>query len=191
MRPTLSRRWLHPQAVPRGFLRLYILTVLSKGPESGYSIIQRIDERTEGAWRPGPGTMYPLLKGLSREGLVRPASGRAEGGGKAYALTSKGKRALDEMRRTIGGIGRKEGVMGRLFSDILPGEIFVQFVLRRMREGDGIFREKLNELPRPERKAVLRELKALLEAQLLWVDAGLSNGGGEPGARTPPRRKNL
>ena len=44
---SFPKRWLHPQAVPRGFLRLYILTMLSKGPEAGYSIMQRIDERTD------------------------------------------------------------------------------------------------------------------------------------------------
>ncbi|MDG6938393.1 MAG: PadR family transcriptional regulator, partial [Nitrososphaerota archaeon] len=71
----LSKRWLNPQAVPRGFLRLYIMTLLSRGPETGYSIIQKIDERTEGAWRPGPGTMYPTLKGLVSDGLVRAAPG--------------------------------------------------------------------------------------------------------------------
>jgi DNA-binding PadR family transcriptional regulator len=175
MSPPPSKRWLHPQAVPRGFLRLYILTALSRGPESGYSIIQKIDERTDGAWRPGAGTMYPLLKSLSRGGLVKPARERVEGGGKAYALTPKGRRALEEMRRTIGGVGRKEGAMGRLFSDILPGELFVRFVIRRMREGEGIFREKLNELPGAERTAVLRELRDILGGQLVWVEGALSN----------------
>ncbi|HKT22866.1 MAG TPA: PadR family transcriptional regulator, partial [Nitrososphaerales archaeon] len=59
-----TKRWLHPQAVPRGFLRLYTLAQLSRGPETGYSIMQKIDERTDGAWKPGPGTMYPLLKSM-------------------------------------------------------------------------------------------------------------------------------
>ena len=113
--------------------------------------------------------MYPLLKSLAKEGLVKPAKGSSDGGGKAYALTPKGRRTLDEMRRSIAGMGRKEGVMGRLFSDLLPGELFVRFILKRFVEGNSTLREKLVELPDEERAAVLLELKELVDAQSLWV----------------------
>ncbi len=165
-----TKRWVMPQTVPRGFLRLYILTAMSKSPQSGYSIIQMIEERTEGAWRPGPGTMYPLLKSLAREGLLKHAKEK-DASGKAYAITGKGRRALENMRRTITGFGRKEGVMGRLISDLLPAEMFVNFVLKRMREGNTAFREKVAELSPAERSAVLTEYRALLEDQKRWADA--------------------
>ncbi|HLQ21553.1 MAG TPA: PadR family transcriptional regulator, partial [Nitrososphaerales archaeon] len=58
-----TRRWMDPQAVPRGFLRFYVLSLLSRRPEAGYSIMRTIEETTDGAWRPGPGTVYPLLRG--------------------------------------------------------------------------------------------------------------------------------
>ena len=61
---------MHPQAVPRGFLRFYIMLMVSRAPRTGYDIMQSIEERTEGAWRPGPGTVYPLLKALAEEGFV-------------------------------------------------------------------------------------------------------------------------
>lgn len=152
---------------------MYILTALARGPENGYSIIQMIEERTDGAWRPGPGTMYPLLKSLTREGLLKPVRGK-DGGGKAYAITPKGRRALENMRRTITGFGRKEGVMGRLISDLLPADMFVNFVLMRIREGNTVFREKVAELKTTERLTVLKEYVSLLEDQKRWAEVELA-----------------
>ncbi|MDG6981372.1 MAG: PadR family transcriptional regulator, partial [Nitrososphaerota archaeon] len=105
----LPRRWLHPQAVPRGFLRLYILTQLSRGPETGYSIMQKIDETTEGAWKPGAGAMYPLLRGLVTDGLAKPEKGSTRS--KAYVITAKGRKELGGMRERLAGAGRKERVL--------------------------------------------------------------------------------
>ncbi len=172
-----ARHWLHPQTVPRGFLRLYILTLLSRGPESGYSIIQTIDERTEGAWKPGAGTMYPLLKGLLKEGLVRAAATKGKGGSRTYAITAKGKRELEEARRVIAGAGKKEPVMGRLFSDLLPGNVFVPVMVRRIRDGADFLKQKLNEIPPQEREPYLRELRFLLTSQVDWIDSQLGGEG--------------
>jgi DNA-binding PadR family transcriptional regulator len=176
------RHWLHPQTVPRGFLRLYILTLLSSGPRSGYSIIQRIDERTEGAWKPGAGTMYPLLKGLLKEGLVKVTTSKGRGGIKTYALTPKGRRELEETRRLIAGAGKKEPVMARLFSELLPGSVFVPMMVRRFRDGAEALRLKASEIPVEERDLLLRELRFVLASQIDWIDSQLSSAG-----RTKPK----
>ena len=173
--------WLHPQTVPRGFLRLYILTTLSRGPESGYSIMRMIDERTEGAWRPGAGTMYPLLKSLLREGLVRTSREGGRGVSRSYALTPKGRRELEEARRQIAGAGRKEPVMGKLFSDILPGSVIVPAMLRRIKDGSEFFRLKLAEMPEDERTPLLKELRLILASNVDWIDSQL--GAARPSSR--------
>ena len=176
MSPPFSKRWLHPQTVPRGFLRLYILTLLSRGPETGYSIMQKIEDRTDGAWRPGPGTMYPLLKGLLAEGLARSTGSEGRTGSKTYSLTQKGRRELEETRRGIASMGRKEPVMGRLFSDLLPATIFVPWVISRYRDGTGTLRQKMKEIPQPERNAILKELRFILQSQVEWIDSQLEVG---------------
>lgn len=158
---------------------MYILTLLSRGPESGYSIIQKIDEKTEGAWRPGPGTIYPLLAGLVKEGQARPASHGSKGR-KLYALTSKGKRELENLKSVIAGMGRKEGVMAKLFADILPGDVYVAMVVRRFREGATIFRQKVSEVPEPERSTILKEYKLLLESQGDWAESSLRASKAKP-----------
>ena len=153
---------------------MYILTQLSHRPQSGYSIIQRIDERTEGAWKPGAGTMYPLLKGLLKEGLLKVSAPGSRGASKTYALTSKGRRELNKTRRLIAGAGRKEPVMGRLFSDLLPGSVYVPVMVRRLRDGADVFKQKVGEVPEEERTPLLRELRLVLESQLDWIDSQLA-----------------
>jgi DNA-binding PadR family transcriptional regulator len=165
---------------------LYILTLLSHGPQSGYSIIQRIEERTEGAWKPGAGTMYPLLKGLLKEGLVRVAPSEGKGGSRAYVLTAKGTTELEETRRLIAGAGRKEPVMARLFSELLPGSVFVPMMVRRFRDTVEVLRQKAAEIPPEEREPLLSELRFVLASQIDWIDSQLAS---TRAGRTKPKRQ--
>src|SRR5438132_13484119 len=59
-------------SAPKGLLRYYILHKIAQKPIHGYEIIQDIDSKTEGAWRPGAGSLYPILKKLVSEGLIKP-----------------------------------------------------------------------------------------------------------------------
>jgi len=73
----------------RGDVRAAALSLLAEGPRNGYQIIQEISERTDGVWRPSPGSVYPALQQLEDEGLIRPETG--EGGRKAFGLTGEGR----------------------------------------------------------------------------------------------------
>jgi DNA-binding PadR family transcriptional regulator len=72
----------------RGDVRAAILSLLAEGPMHGYHIIQEIEKRSNGAWKPSPGSVYPTLQLLADEGLLlsKEASGR-----KTYSLTESGK----------------------------------------------------------------------------------------------------
>lgn len=172
MTGNLQRKWLHPQAVPRGFFRLYLLTLLSRGDETGYSITQKILDMTEGAWRPGPGTMYPMLKGLASDGLAKAAPA-PKGSGRSYSITPKGRRELEKMRGNLAGVGRREKVVGRLFADLLPPSVYVPAMVNRYREGIDLLRQKILEVPETDRLVQLKELKLVLESQLRWVELQL------------------
>jgi DNA-binding PadR family transcriptional regulator len=87
----------------------------------GYEMIQEIADRSGGAWRPSPGSVYPTLQLLEDEGLIASAS---EGGKKLFTLTDAGRTeaeagpdapwedagrgvdwdALNEIRRAGGGL---------------------------------------------------------------------------------------
>ena len=72
----------------RGDVRAAVLSLLAEKPMHGYQIIQEIEERSGGAWKPSAGSVYPTLQLLSDEGLVKveEANGR-----KTYSLTEEGK----------------------------------------------------------------------------------------------------
>ncbi len=54
----------------RGDVRAAILAVLKDDPLNGYQIMSQIAERTGGAWKPSPGSVYPTIQQLEDEGLV-------------------------------------------------------------------------------------------------------------------------
>ncbi len=56
--------------VRRGDVRAAILDVLAVEPKNGYQVIQDIAERSGGAWKPSPGSVYPTIQQLEDEGLV-------------------------------------------------------------------------------------------------------------------------
>jgi DNA-binding PadR family transcriptional regulator len=169
-----AKKWIHPQAVPRGILRLYILSMLSKHEETGYSIMQAIEDKTEGAWRPGPGTVYPLLRSLLKEGLLEKAGGAAEDRGIVkYSVSKKGEQELEEMQRSLASAGKRERVMIRLFADLLPAEAWASAFVNRGREIFDVFQEKISQIPQPQREGMLRETKVMLEANVSWVDSQL------------------
>ncbi|MDX2742632.1 MULTISPECIES: PadR family transcriptional regulator [Streptomyces] len=72
----------------RGDVRASILALLKDRSMHGYEMIQEIGERSGGAWRPSPGSVYPTLQMLEDEGLIISAS---EGGKKLYTLTDAGR----------------------------------------------------------------------------------------------------
>jgi len=179
-----SQHWTHPQVIPRGFLRVYILTTLSRAPATGYEIMQGIEERTEGAWRPGPGTIYPLLKSLVREKLVLASRKFSKTSKISYTITPKGQDTVANMRSGITSFGRKERFIMRLASELIPSQMLVPLLLNRARESAEFLRSKIAELPEPERTAALRELGTSAENQLDWVNATL-----ETRASAKPHRR--
>jgi DNA-binding PadR family transcriptional regulator len=76
----------------RGDVRAALLALLAEEPRNGYQLMQEIEERSGGAWRPSPGSVYPALAQLEDEGLVR---GEASGTGKLFRLTDEGRVAAE------------------------------------------------------------------------------------------------
>ena len=72
----------------RGDVRAAILHLLVEEPRNGYALMQEIEERSGGAWRPSPGSVYPALAQLEDEGLVRAEQIE---GGRHFVLTDAGR----------------------------------------------------------------------------------------------------
>lgn len=77
----------------QGDLRAAILRLLVEQPMHGYQIIHELTDRSEGAWEPSAGSVYPTLQLLADEGLVESEQ---SGGKKVYHLTEAGRTAAAE-----------------------------------------------------------------------------------------------
>jgi DNA-binding PadR family transcriptional regulator len=84
----------------RGDIRTAVLAVLAEGPGHGYDVIQRLEDKTEGAWRPSPGSVYPTLQLLEDEGLANSAE---RDGKRVYELTDAGRAETERRIEAAGG----------------------------------------------------------------------------------------
>ncbi|MFT3887811.1 MAG: PadR family transcriptional regulator [Arachnia sp.] len=72
----------------RGDVRLAALLLIAEAPRNGYQIIQELESRTDGRWKPSPGAIYPALNQLEDEGLIRAVDADA---GKIFEITDAGR----------------------------------------------------------------------------------------------------
>ncbi len=105
----------------RGDIRNAVLALLDEAPAHGYELIQRLEEKSQGAWRPSAGSIYPTLQLLEDEGLVRSDE---RDGKRVYALTDEGRTAATERMAEAGGppwagAGGNPGRRYREFGDAL------------------------------------------------------------------------
>ncbi len=77
----------------RGDIRTAALLLLAEEPRNGYQIMQEVEERSGGVWRPSPGSVYPALQQLEDEGLIRTEE---HDGSKLFALTDAGRKLVEE-----------------------------------------------------------------------------------------------
>jgi DNA-binding PadR family transcriptional regulator len=74
-------------------VRLAALLLLAEEPRNGYAIMQELEQRSDGMWRPSPGSVYPALSQLEDEGLIRSREGE---GGRVFELTEAGRAQVAE-----------------------------------------------------------------------------------------------
>jgi len=82
-----------------GFVKIHILYHASREPIYGVEILEELGRH---GYRLSPGTLYPTLHRLSREGLLsverRIVDGKMR---KYYVITEQGLSALDEAKKKI------------------------------------------------------------------------------------------
>ena len=83
----------------RGDVRAAILVLLNEEPRNGYQLMQEIEDRSDGNWRPSSGSIYPALSQLEDEGLVEPD---ATEGGKRFTLTDEGTQHVKDNAEKLG-----------------------------------------------------------------------------------------
>jgi DNA-binding PadR family transcriptional regulator len=91
--------WGGGRRARRGDVRTALLSLLSDKPMHGYDLIRELEQRSGGAWRPSPGSIYPTLQLLEDEGLV---ASEERDGKRVYTINDAGRAELEE-RRERGG----------------------------------------------------------------------------------------
>ena len=90
-------------------LRVWILSILNASPKTGAEIMDAIEEMSQGWWRPSPGSIYPLLSELEKEGYVNKLDdGR-------YELTQKSK---DEMEWPPWMMGQRQQKVDEMLNEM-------------------------------------------------------------------------
>lgn len=152
----------------RGGVKYLLLDALRDAPRHGYEIMQVIEERSRGAYRPSPGVVYPTLELLAETGLVRVSE---KDGRKVYEITEAGRKELEANADVVTDFYEQQnGTAWDEYADEL-GEFsrrlvgLVRTVHRAARHG------------RLDRKAV-RELKKILDETIARVEGVLERDRG-------------
>ena len=87
-----------PPRAERGNVRYLVLDAIATQPRHGYEIIQAIEERSGGAYRPSPGVVYPTLQLLEELGHARMVEREAR---KVFGITEEGQRDLEAHKTEV------------------------------------------------------------------------------------------
>ena len=114
-----ATEWL--KETRKGYLRIAVLTLLSRKPHYGYEIMKEIRDRTGGFWRPTPGGIYPILQSLEESGYIEgewdPRQRRRR---KTYMITETGRPVLKQALARQNQIAESMGDLFREFmKDVL------------------------------------------------------------------------
>ena len=185
-------KFTKPQGAPRGLLLHYILYQIYKRPTHGYEIIQEIETRTEGAWRPGAGSIYPMLKKLVTEGLIKSESpSRTHAAHKVYQITPKGKLQVQKIKTVFRSAGQKWSLMSRIFVDMLEPEDLAKYFVEGTKNNFEVAREcldsKLALISESEAEFILREYSLNLQRQLDWSNDVLAKIKKSDSIQTAPK----
>jgi DNA-binding PadR family transcriptional regulator len=181
-----------PQGAPRGLLIYWMLHRIARSPTHGYEILTEIDQKTEGAWRPGPGSIYPLLKKLVSKGYVeaeQSESGRPDQ--RRYRITPKGLQRVKDSKEMFRMIGDRSARMRGVFLDLIGPEELAGYVVEGTRKQFELAMEVVesnqSKLSKSELQYLLREYSLILERQQDWTSKFLKTIA--PVTRTTQKRR--
>jgi DNA-binding PadR family transcriptional regulator len=119
--------------------------IVSNQPMNGVEIMDAMESTSRGWWRPSPGSVYPMLEQLSKEGLVK----RRETDGK-YEITPQGREEAEWPSRMRGtGPRSVEGILADMSSNISYLEDLARSGKPELLENSKLIRElasRLNKL---------------------------------------------
>lgn len=167
------------KGAPRGLLLYYILHRISVKPKHGYEILQDIDGATEGAWRPGVGSVYPILKRLVARGYIQAEERGPGESRRVYSITAKGAELMKDREEMFKASSQRWMAMRRLFFDMLDPagmrSMFVEGSKKQFEMTKELFEARRDAISRGDLDFMLREYSLNLERQLDWTQSQLKS----------------
>ena len=167
-----------------------MLRKIGNQPCYGYEILQDIDSKTAGAWRPGAGSVYPILKKLVASGYIKVEEAAPGADRKVYSITQKGIDTLKEEEKMFVNSGQKRMAMRGLFIELIQPEHLMRFMSDGTKAQFELTQEmienKSKEIPPRDLEFMLKEYVLNLEQQLGWANQRLS--GLKPTAQNRTRK---
>ncbi len=181
---------MRPQGAPRGLLHIYALWKIAGKPMSGYQLMQDIEAKTEGAWRPGPGAIYPILKKLAVEGYIKETKGGKKGSSQTvYEITASGKSRIAAARKVSRSSGERWTLMRRVFSDLMEPEDLNRFVIESPSRHFEFVHELMlsngDRISQEDKLYLLHQYNLLLERELNWSEKALKTLSGSGSSKAP------
>jgi DNA-binding PadR family transcriptional regulator len=173
--------FMSPQGAPRGLLHLVALSDIAARPMSGYQLMQDIEAKTEGSWRPGSGAIYPILKKLQAKGYIRSVKAGGAKGRTVYEITPAGKSKIDFARKAFRAFGERWALMRRIFSDILEPEDLARFLIQspssHFRFVHELMQSNGGRISHDDKLYLLRQYSLILDRELRWTEKELEELG--------------
>jgi DNA-binding PadR family transcriptional regulator len=146
-----------PGRLARGEVKLVLLSTLSAGGRHGYDLMKAVEELSGGRYVPSAGVVYPSLKALAGQGLLKVEE---QGERRRYTLTPAGRKHLAGHKEALAAaLARLEPREDGLRADV---RALIQEVQRLVRE---LFRQPLADL-KPAQVAALRRVVAEAGARM-------------------------
>ena len=105
--PSNQRTRVGMASVPRGLLQLIALQLLSESSLSGAELQEQIRRSSAGVWKPGPGSIYFMIRELREKELIVELPG-GTGTTRRYVISNKGKSELERKKGEVGKEVRKQ-----------------------------------------------------------------------------------
>ena len=169
---------MQPHGAPRGLLHFYALLSIARKQMRGYDLMKQIEIKSEGAWRPGPGAVYPVLRKLVRQGYIKAK--KKEAGDPThvtYEITRAGLENIAHAKTMMKSSTDRWTLMGQLFIDLMEPDDLVRFVLNSLESQIELVHTLVESdrsgLSNQDKMFILRQYRLNLERELTRVVASI------------------
>ncbi len=162
-----------PHSMPRGFLRILIMSLLKSDELTGSEMMEILEDRSDGRWKPSPGSIYPMLDSLKEDGFIEVAS--EIGRSKKYKITPAGSDHFRNISRRKRDMEHKTRLSRVLWLHLLNPSDRVHFHLSGILAAVEFLEESIEELSSSEKKKVSPRIEPIIE-KLSLLKKNIENG---------------